>query len=186
MTERTRAAGFTLVELMLVVVLIGILGAIAIPNFMGYQAKARRSESYSNLKAIATSERSYQAEAGTFLAVAPYPDWTPYGGLGVHQMDWDAASEAAFAELGWSPEGRVRYSYEINEPSIGGSGCTCTLCFTAAAHGNVDGDADRTATLYAHPQELDGSLLECPTGMFNLWVPGSDYDTVVVYDLDEF
>ncbi len=186
MTERRRSDGFTLIELMLVVVLIGILAAIAIPNFLGYQAKARRSESYSNLAAIATAEKSYQAEEGIFLAVAPFPDFTLYGGLGVDKMPWDAASEAAFAELGWEPEGEVRYTYEINEPSIGGSGCTCTVCFTAAAHGNVDGDADSTATMYAHPQVVGGSILECPTGMFSLWVPGSDYDTVVVHAIDEF
>lgn len=56
--ERMTEAGFTLVELMIVVAIIGILAAIAIPNFQKYQAKARQKEAQIALSAIFTAEVS--------------------------------------------------------------------------------------------------------------------------------
>ena len=61
--------GFTLIELMIVVAIIGILAAIAIPNFLQYQLKSRQSEAKTNLKAIKTSEVSFQAERGCYIGV---------------------------------------------------------------------------------------------------------------------
>jgi type IV pilus assembly protein PilA len=54
--------GFTLIELMIVVAIIGILAAIAIPNFMNYQCKAKQSEAKSNLGNIKTMMEAYRAE----------------------------------------------------------------------------------------------------------------------------
>ena len=61
--------GFTLIELMIVVAIIGILAAIAIPNFLQYQLKSRQSEAKTNLQAIKTSEVAFQAERGCYLGV---------------------------------------------------------------------------------------------------------------------
>jgi type IV pilus assembly protein PilA len=54
--------GFTLIELMIVVAIIGILAAIAIPNFMNYQCKAKQSEAKANLGNIKTMMEAYRAE----------------------------------------------------------------------------------------------------------------------------
>ncbi|MCH2535488.1 MAG: prepilin-type N-terminal cleavage/methylation domain-containing protein [Bdellovibrionales bacterium] len=54
--------GFSLVELMVVVAIIGILASIAVPNFQRFQAKTRQSEAKSKLTAIYTSEKAFHAE----------------------------------------------------------------------------------------------------------------------------
>ena len=59
--------GFTLIELMIVVAIIGILAAIAIPNFLRFQLKSKSSEGKVNLAAIRTAEESYLAEFGVYV-----------------------------------------------------------------------------------------------------------------------
>jgi len=54
--------GFTLIELMIVVAIIGVLAAIAIPNFLNYQCKAKQSEAKSSLGTIRTAQEAYYAE----------------------------------------------------------------------------------------------------------------------------
>ncbi|MBI5376391.1 MAG: prepilin-type N-terminal cleavage/methylation domain-containing protein [Candidatus Schekmanbacteria bacterium] len=121
--------GFTLIELMIVVAIIGILAAIAIPNFLKFQAKAKQSEAKNNLSAIFTAQVSYFGERNAFAAT--------------------------FATLNWAPEGTTRYEYFLasGETAIGtGTGsatgmtmptgvAVATNAFTAGASGNIDSDA---------------------------------------------
>jgi type IV pilus assembly protein PilA len=60
--------GFTLIELMIVVAIIGILAAIAIPNFMNYQCKARQSEAKTALGTLRSLQEAYFAEHDTYTA----------------------------------------------------------------------------------------------------------------------
>ena len=61
-----KMAGFTLVELMVVVAIIGILAAIAIPNYQRYQSRSRQSEAKVALSSVYTAEPGFFAEVGTF------------------------------------------------------------------------------------------------------------------------
>ena len=72
-----RSAGFTLVELMIVVAIIGILAAIAIPNFMRMRERAKVAEAKANLGAIRVTETAYFGEYNRYVGNQPQtPDRT--------------------------------------------------------------------------------------------------------------
>jgi type IV pilus assembly protein PilA len=126
----TRRGGFTLIELMIVVAIIGILAAIAIPNFLRFQLKAKSSEGKTNLAAIRTAEESYFAEYGVYISSDASPTDIannqkttfshPNAGLG-------------FDQLGWSPEGQVFFNYSVE---------ILNNNYTAAAVANIDNSGD--------------------------------------------
>ena len=123
--------GFTLIELMIVVAIIGILAAIAIPDFLRFQAKAKQSEAKTNLGAVFTTQIAYFGENNTF------------GG-----------GSDCFDDLAWSPEGGAMYSYFCGDNTIANTKGTDTSgtvppdvettdqAFTVGASGNVDNDDD--------------------------------------------
>ncbi len=80
--------GFTLIELMIVVAIIGILAAIAIPNFIKFQARSKQSEAKANLKAMYTAEKAYFQEKDTYTNLV--------------------------GRIGFSPERGNRYRYTLN------------------------------------------------------------------------
>src|SRR5437868_3673310 len=93
---RKLAKGFTLIELMIVVAIIGILAAIAIPNFVKFQCRSKQSEAKGNLKALFVAEESYRAE------------FDVYPGCQGAVCNGNAANP-----IGFTPKGtKVRYSYD--------------------------------------------------------------------------
>lgn len=123
--------GFTLIELMIVVAIIGILAAIAIPNFMQYQAKSKQSEAKTNLGGIYTSEVAYFGENNAYSNNFP-------------AIGFQVAST-----------GTQRYTFTLGGPALTSASAVASSCttytganvgtsppgWTALATGNIDGDA---------------------------------------------
>lgn len=175
--------GFTLIELMITVAIIGVMSAIAVPNFLRYQARSRRSEAMTNVAAIASSQTAYSAERNTFAWTdSSYPDPTNYGGLGTSKMPWDMDAQTWFGNLGWAPEGEVFYSYGTYSSAMPGNSCTCTFCFTAVAYGDVDGNGSTQAVMYVHPQEVAGVIELCPDELLGLGTPLDPKTGLPIYD----
>jgi len=132
--------GFTLIELMIVVAIIGILAAIAIPNFVRFQLRSKSSEGKTNLAAIRTAEESFFAENGVYVAAASSPGtalgsakrvFTNAGGAGV-----------GFDQVGWVPEGQVYFNYAVNWPAA-------TTTYTADAAADIDANGVDQFWIYA-------------------------------------
>ena len=135
--------GFTLVELMIVVAIIGILAAIAIPNFVAMQYRAKRAEVPSNVDGIKTAEMGYDAAFDEYIEqTSAVPSSTP----DKTQKAWTTGT--AFDTLGWSPDGKVRGTYQVEESN--------STDFMVTGICDVDGDG--TQSTYTASRTLNSTM----------------------------
>jgi len=103
--------GFTVTELMIAVVIIGVLATLAIPSFTGYIYKARVTEASNFLGEIKQRQESYRSEFGQYCAIDG-DDWgtyNPSGAPGIDPVAWTTTAE--WQQLGASPDGPIRFRY---------------------------------------------------------------------------
>lgn len=121
--------GFTLIELMIVVGIIGILVAIAAPNFARYQSKARQSEAKIALAAIYGGEKSFYSEYSAYVGDMTAIGYTPEGNKRFYSIGWStgvATSSTSLITGFTTPATAVPGFARVNFPA-GWNTCTPTL-----------------------------------------------------------
>ncbi len=178
--------GFTLIELMIVVAIIGILAAIAIPAFINYVKRSKTSEAPANLKALFTGAQAYyQAERNTMRGVvmatdgivadtrcvtsaALAPDAIPAGVKTV--VDW-TAQEPDWGALNFTVSDPLLYQYEI-APMVGAASCGTPhmagdWVYDFRANGDLDGDTNPSLFEVSVGSDGNNQLYRSPLFMQN-------------------
>ena len=132
-SARSSNCGFTLIELMIVVSIIGLLATIALPNYFQMVLRARRAEVPPNLASIRRAEVAYHVEWDVYLAAPVTPPVSPGRttvDFGVHPTQ-----DHPWSLLGWLPDGPVRSQYLVTTPGLGAT-------FTPRGQTDADGNGE--------------------------------------------
>jgi prepilin-type N-terminal cleavage/methylation domain-containing protein len=120
----TRSRGFSLIELLLVLAIIGILGGIAIPSFLGQRKRARViGDAQSNARVLAMALESRKADTGLYGTSGTNQNWT----WDPTAKTWTVPSSATTLAPTFLPQGNSYMSYKV---SVTGGGLAYSITVT--------------------------------------------------------
>lgn len=140
--------GFTIVELLIVIVVIGILAALVITTYSGIQQKGRDTERQTDIKAIHGQLEAYYAQSGHYPTLANVNDST-FRGANMKGLDADALQDpkGSAPTLVATPTANS-YAYAVTPAGCdNGAGGECTTyTLTATLEGTIDGSGTYSKT----------------------------------------
>ncbi|WP_305841410.1 pilin [Photobacterium leiognathi] len=129
--------GFTLIELMIVVAVIGVLSAIAIPQYQKYVAKSEGAAALATLTGLKTNAEAFTVENGKFPTEAVKADvGTPSAALGTITFPTTAAADGS---------GAITFSYTAGKVSPLNTGGQIVLSRSASGEWTCTGKAKDTS-----------------------------------------
>ena len=141
LSRNSSRAGFTLVELIIAVAILGILATLAVPNFIRLQLRGKMGEARTNLAAMRSAEQARYAELGNYVWAGSAPGGVP----GPGRRAWAGGNALEFRELlGWVPDGDVHFQYGANAKGD---------AYTLTAIADVDGDGALSQFAVVHPEK---------------------------------
>lgn len=137
MVSLNNKKGFTIVELLIVIVVIGILATLVIVTFTGIQQKGRNSQRQTDINAIDSHVEAFYAQHGFYPTLADLQDTAPSGFVPTFMkgLDPEALRDPKQASTGTigATAGASQYSYVAT-----GTGCTNTTDTTITSGEPVD------------------------------------------------